>query len=236
MTESKLDPEAYAAARLAARAASYELQRKFESDGDPFGWFEALYRRAEGERAAVPWADAAPRFRLEAWLAECGLPADRAIDVGCGLGENAQILAKAGWQLTAFDISATAIAWARELMAARFPEINVQFQHADLFDFPPEWRGAFDLVHETYNLQALPRDRAGEAAHQIAALAAPGGTVLIMTRAREDGETPEGPPWPLSRRELKAFRDAGLEEIRFEEFYDRRDDPIRHFLVEYRRS
>ena len=120
MTESKLDPEAYAAARLAARAAAYDLQNTFESEGEPFGWFEALYDRADGERAAIPWADAAPRFKLKAWLADSGLRAGRAIDIGCGLGDNAQILAGAGLQVTAFDLSETAISWARQRVAASF--------------------------------------------------------------------------------------------------------------------
>jgi hypothetical protein len=40
--------------------------------------------------------------------------------------------------------------------ASGFPQSAVDYRVADLFDAPSEWRGAFDLVHELYTLQALP--------------------------------------------------------------------------------
>lgn len=236
MKDSKLDTEAYAAARLASRQAANELQDRFESEGKPFGWFEALYARADGERAAIPWADAAPRFKLEAWLSQSGLVAGHAADIGCGLGDNAKILSAQGWTVTAFDLSGTAISWARKRMADQFPAASIEFHTADLFDLPSIWRGAFELVHETYNLQALPRDKVADATRHIATLAAPGGTVVVITRARDRDEVPDGPPWPLSRDDLDGFCQAGLDEIQFEEFFDQRDDPVRHFLAVYRRA
>ncbi len=213
------------------RRSAFELQTRTEAEGRPFGWFEALYAKAAGERALVPWSDAAPRFKLGEWLGAHpgeGLPA---LDVGCGLGDNARLIAEAGYAVTAFDIAPTAVDWAQK----RHGDRPIRFEVADMLAPPPEWRSAFALVHETYNLQALPRDRVGDAMRSLATLVAPGGTLLVMTRIRDAGETPQGPPWPLSLPELAPFRAAGLEEARLEEFCDERSQPIRHVLVEYRR-
>ena len=60
--------------------------------------------------------------------------------------------ASAGYDTTGFDYSPDAIAWARK----RFPHSKVNYETADLFDLPKNWREAFDLVSEIYILQALP--------------------------------------------------------------------------------
>jgi len=66
---------------------------------------------------------------------------------------NAAALARAGYKVTAFDISPHAVAWARD----RFADVaGLEFVVADLFAPPEEWREAFDFVHETYTLQSLP--------------------------------------------------------------------------------
>jgi SAM-dependent methyltransferase len=153
----------------------------------------------------------------------------RAIDIGCGLGDNAEIIAAAGWDVTAFDLSPTATGWARR----RFPGSEVSYVAADLFNPPAEWLGAFDLVHETYTLQALPQDMLGLAMERIAALIRPSGAALVMTRARDLNEVRQGPPRPVAREELNPFLAAGLCERSFEEFYDDNPEPIRHFLIEY---
>lgn len=43
-----------------------------------------------------------------------------AVVVGCGLGDDAEALAAAGFAVTAFDVSGSAIAWAKE----RFPNFQ----------------------------------------------------------------------------------------------------------------
>jgi SAM-dependent methyltransferase len=218
--------------REAAKRASISLQQRFTAAGNFLGWFEALYADAQGDPQCVPWARAAPRTRLRAWLescAECGAGRGRAIDVGCGLGDNAEAIAAAGWDVTAFDLSPTAAQWARR----RFADSPVRYAAADLLDPPAEWLGAFDLVHETYTLQALPPEMLPAAMKAIAALVKPGGMALVMTRARDLHEERQGPPRPLAREELAPFLAAGLTERRFEEFQEGNPEPIRHFLVEY---
>ena len=214
----------FAARRAAARKRldSIDPARGGTLD-DPYRrhWFRAVYDQAEGDEAAVPWADEAPHPLLEQWLdapgllpPPCGKGGEqarplanlRALDVGCGLGDNAEALAAAGAKTTAFDLSDNAIQWA----CRRFPHSRVDYRAADLFTPPAEWRGAFDLVHECYTLQALPNALLQQAGAALASFIKPGGRLLVIARSRPNPAAPNGPPWPLSRDDIEALAANGL--------------------------
>src|SRR3954470_7439827 len=135
-----------------ARASARELAAAHLRRGDPLGWFDVLYRRAGGQAGAIPWVDLRPNPNLSEWLSAAAPPPGRALVIGCGLGDDAELLASLGWSVVAFDISAEAIRWARE----RFPKSRVDYRAFDLFEAPSEWRRGFDLVVEAYTLQVLP--------------------------------------------------------------------------------
>ena len=222
-------------ARSKARELADRLQAERLKQGDDFtGWFEDLYATAAGDASLIPWASLRPHPALVDWMRRQPPPAPgaRAIDVGCGLGDNAAFLARCGYDTTAIDISPSAIEWAKRRHG------NVaDFRVADLFALPEDLHGAFDLVHETYTIQSLPiavRPRVMEA---IAALLSPGGRLLVICRARPDGTEAEGPPWPLCRAELAEFERLGLKRTGLEEFVEEREDGRRipHFRVEYER-
>lgn len=69
----------------------------------------------------------------------------QALDVGCGEGADALWLARHGWQVTAVDISPTAL----QRAAGTDMEGRVAWRRADLTTTPPE-AGAFDLVSVQY--------------------------------------------------------------------------------------
>ncbi len=74
-------------------------------------WSQAL--REHGDRVA----QRPPSGHL---TAEAGdLPPGRALDAGCGHGSDAVWLAARGWQVTAVDFAATALARARSTAEAR---------------------------------------------------------------------------------------------------------------------
>jgi SAM-dependent methyltransferase len=91
-----------------------------------------------------------PNGRLLAEVA--GLPAGRALDVGCGEGADAIWLARRGWTVTAIDISNVAITRARE--AAEQAGAAVEWICGDVLQTPLPAR-SFDLVSMQY--PALPK-------------------------------------------------------------------------------
>ncbi len=188
-----------------------ELAAESLRRGDPTGWFERVYARADGQGSGIPWARLSPEPGLVAWLDESGLAGQgaAALVVGCGLGDDAEELARRGFTVTAFDIAPSAIALCRE----RFPASRVDYRVADLFDPPREWRGAFHLVVEVTTAQALPLALHEQAIQQIAGFVAPGGWLFVETSLRDPSlENPSGPPWPLAAPLLRLFEQAGLSE------------------------
>lgn len=202
---------------------------------DYTGLFEALYAQVQGDAGRVPWADLAPNPILMRWLEGQGpvAPTQRAAVVGCGLGDDAQLLAELGYDTLGFDISPTAIDWARQ----RFQHDRLRFETADLFDLPAGWRGAFDLVVEIYTFQALPLAIRPGAMDHTASLVKPGGKLVVICRGRDEDEPAMKLPFPLLRSELDRFVSvSGLVESRFEDFLDDESPPVRRFLAEYERS
>jgi SAM-dependent methyltransferase len=219
---------------LDTRRRVSRLASAARADDDATGWFERLYASAAGDDRQIPWADLEPHPLLVEWLARERVQGAgrRALVVGCGLGDDAEHLARLGFAVTAFDVAPTAVAWARRRHAGS----PVEYVTADLLDLPAGWHAAFDLVAEIYTLQSLPpgdvRERAVRA---LASPPAPGGRLLVVCRGRDD-EAPVGTiPWPLSRAELAGLARAGLEEVSLEDVV--RDEPAqRWFRATYTRS
>lgn len=197
----------------------------------PTAWFETLYAEAGADATRIPWADLAPNPDLVAWTARPGALAGArtAVVVGCGLGHDAEHLARHGLDVTAFDIAPSAVAWARRL----HPDSRVRYEVGDLLALPDRWRGAFDVVVEVYTWQALPARVRADAVAGTRALLAPGGRLFVFTRLRDDGPTAPpfdeatgGPPWPLGRAELSRRVHGLAPEVPFVETADASDPTI----------
>jgi SAM-dependent methyltransferase len=215
------------------REHTKELAAEFLEKGDATGWFEALYREAAGNQEHIPWADLEPNKYLVKFAEKTNLQGNgrKALVVGCGLGDDARFLHDSGFAVTAFDISPTAIEWAKKLHA----ETSIDFQAADLFNPPPEWHRAFEFVLEVYTIQPLPLEIRETVIDSIAQFVTENGKLAVVTRGREDDEQPLELPWALSRRDLSRFEFNALEQIYFEEMPGDEDVPIKRFVVEYLR-
>lgn len=187
------------------------------------GWFEPLYRDAAGDPAAIPWADLAPHRHVVGWLDQPGLDVTGvdAVVVGCGLGDDAVELARRGCRVTAFDLSETAVAWARERFADDLADLpgSVAWQVADVLDLPDRLVGAFGLVVEVRTIQSLPATVRDQAMLGVASLVGPGGWLLVSTllaTSDEAARTFPGPPWAQAPAELAAYLADGLERVSME--------------------
>ncbi|THV30836.1 class I SAM-dependent methyltransferase [Glycomyces paridis] len=105
------------------------------------------------------------------------LPPGRALDLGCGEGGDAVHLAAAGWQVTAVDVSATALARTREHAAAAGVADAVATERHDLADYSPA--GEFDLVSAQFLQSPLEFERASVLRRAADALVV-GGLLLVV--------------------------------------------------------
>jgi SAM-dependent methyltransferase len=219
----------------AHRKRARELAAEHVARGDAIGWFEHIYTEAAGDPGKIPWADCCPNPNLTEWLDRENIHGldRRALVVGCGLGDDAELIAQRGFRVTAFDVAPTAIALCRK----RFPGSAVSYAVADVLRPPSEWRRAYDFVLEAYTLQVLPPLPRQQTILNIAETVGPGGMLLIICRARNE-EDPKGEmPWPLLRDELRGFEQAGLTAGGIEDFLDRhQDSPVRRFRAVYTRG
>jgi len=208
-----------------------ELAETYQAQGDPTGWFDQVYRKADGDINRVVWADLVANPCLVDWLAENTLQGKRAIVVGCGLGDDVAFLAAQDFKVIGFDISATAVAMCQQ----RYPDIANRFQVIDLFDHPSDWRYNFDLVFECNTIQALSGPWRTKALNAIAELVAPSGVVLVSCRSRNAGEKEDAFPLPLDHAEIAGFERAGLKQLSFTCYDDDQDPPVPHFFASYQR-
>jgi len=179
-------------------------------------FFDRLYVAAGGGGDPVPWdRGGAPQQLLADWAAARS-PAgagQRAVVVGCGLGGDAEFLARLGFAVVGFDFSAPAIEAARMLN----PTSAVDYEVADLLALPPGWVGGYDLVVESLTVQSLPRSIRPRVIAAVRSLAAPGGTVLVISSQQGVREESSIGPWPLSRADVDAFAGDGFELVRLEQ-------------------
>ena len=133
-------------------------------------WSEALHEH--GDRVA----QRPPNSHLTAELGD--LPPGLALDAGCGHGSDTLWLAARGWQVTAIDFAATALAYARSTAEAGGPDVaeRIDWVEADLATWTP-LRDEYDLVvclyvHVAGSVEELVR--------RMATGVARGGTLFLV--------------------------------------------------------
>ncbi|GAA1320585.1 hypothetical protein GCM10009610_49040 [Pseudonocardia xinjiangensis] len=115
-----------------------------------------------------------------------------ALDAGCGHGSDTLWLAARGWQVTAVDFSATALAHARSTAEAIGTDVagRIDWVEGDLATWTPQ-SGHYDLVTCLYVHVAGSVE---EMVDRMAAGVAPGGTLLLVGHRPIDPATGAATP------------------------------------------
>ena len=141
---------------------------------DPERFWEERYQ------AASPSSSGAPSAALRRFAES--LEAGRALELGCGKGDDAVWLAATGWAVVAVDISSTALRYAAANAERAGVAHRIVFEPHNLSHSFPD--GQFDLVTACF-LAALPRE---DVLRRATEAVAPGGHLLIVDHATQ-------PPW-----------------------------------------
>jgi 2-polyprenyl-3-methyl-5-hydroxy-6-metoxy-1,4-benzoquinol methylase len=212
-----------------------DMVKKHHKDGDILSWFDYIYDCVEGDYTKVFWADLEPNPYLVDWLKQKLITKQNktACVIGCGVGDDAEILSKYGYKVTAFDISQSAI----NLCKNRYPNTKVTYLVADLFNYPKEWFENFDVVYECNTIQVLPNEYRKKARVAMSSLIAKDGYILVSCRSREENTMQEVIPLPLSKSEMDEFVSIdGLKQISFEAYDDTQEPAVPHFWGVYKKS
>jgi SAM-dependent methyltransferase len=143
-----------------------------ETDQTAQEYWEAHY----GERERI-WSG---RVNVQLAAVAADITPGRALDLGCGEGGDAVWLAEHGWQVTAVDISETAMGRAAAEAETRGVRDRIQFERHDLSDGFPD--GVFDLVSAQF-LHSTVRLERPQILRRAADAIAPGGVLVIVDHA-----------------------------------------------------
>jgi SAM-dependent methyltransferase len=178
---------------------------------DKKNFFESIYENANHEDlSTIPWATLAPNIYLEKHLSKQDLVSDKkALVIGCGLGDDALVLEKHGYEVEAIDISPSAIALAKK----RHPQSKVDFHVGDIYHMPVSSVGKYDFIYEGLTIQSLsPADRE-KLVGIIVSFVAKDGELLVYAHTQDDADNYGGPPWPLYKNEFILFEKEGLVKV-----------------------
>jgi SAM-dependent methyltransferase len=143
---------------------------------DTEAFWEDLYTtRADGDRIWSGHVNALLDETVASLSADA--PPGRALDLGCGEGGDAVHLATAGWQVTAVDVSPTALARTTELAASAGVSERVTTERHDLSATFPA--GRFDLVVAAFFQTPLDLDRGDVMRRATDALEVGGHLVVV---------------------------------------------------------
>ncbi len=97
------------------------------------------------------------------------------LEVGCGIGVDSIQLAKCGFDVTAVDLTESALQVAKEFAARRDVNINFQLGNAEGLDFPD---ASFDVVYSFGVLHHTPDIE--KAVAEVRRVLRPGGSAYVM--------------------------------------------------------
>src|SRR3954470_20139349 len=130
------------------------------------------------EKGDTPWETGQPSSELQRVVAEVPIKPCRALELGCGTGASAVWLAQQGFDVTALDLSTSAIERARRRAAEA--GANVRFLTADVLQPPPELAGPFDFVFDRGCYHVVRREDVKAYLETLRRLTRPGTLALVL--------------------------------------------------------
>lgn len=140
------------------------MEKTIKNVQDLYDMLDAEFRSAkqfwepfyEDRDRPIPFFPNKPDENLVEQVNSGLLTGGKAMELGCGPGRNALYLTQAGYSVDAYDLSETAIAWAKE--RAGEMQLDVNFECRSVFELEPQQ--AYDLVYDSGCLHhLLPHQR-----------------------------------------------------------------------------
>lgn len=158
-----------------------------------------MSRKNGGVSQSPPWDVRRPQPAVRA-LVEAGGFSGRVLDVGCGFGENALLIAASGLSVTGLDRDAAGLQRAAELARERSLDGRTRFLGFDvqrLADFGEQFDTVLDsLVFHSFEGRARAEYVAG-----LRAVLRPGGQLHVLCYSYQHAGPPH-PPHKISRADI----------------------------------
>jgi SAM-dependent methyltransferase len=170
------------------------------------GW-EARYRETPVEQ--LPWFHSGLDADITRALDALNPAPGRALDLGCGPGTQAVALARSGFDVTASDISWSAIEAAQKLAEAE--GVDIAFHVDDILNSRID--GPFDLVIDRGVFHCFAENPDQQAyLTTVRRLLSPGGILLLKCFHRDETRE-QGPPGRYDENDIHRFFANGFELI-----------------------
>ena len=106
----------------------------------------------------------------------------RILDLGCGVGRDAEAFAKKGHRILAADVSKVAIEQNRQI----FTDSGIEFRILDMRDPLPYAKESFDVVYANLSLHYYSDQKTREVVKEIARVLKPSGTFAFACKSYDN--------------------------------------------------
>ncbi len=146
------------------------------------------------------WAVGRPQPAFGALIKSGEIKPERALDIGCGRGENAIMLAMNGCNVTGIDLAETAISDAKARAAEQ--HVNVNFVVGDVLKLDQYFKESeFDVSIDSFLFHTIADEERSIFSRQVYRALKPGGKYFMLCFSDKD---PGGPgPRRISKAEIE---------------------------------